>query len=648
MIKVTWIGGDKQWLTLEDMRSHDPYLLTRYALKNKLTNTPGWEWSKYYLHTDQTLNNMINSFKVSRFLKNIKFGVEVPKSTRHALEMDKADGTDLWKQAMQTEINQLHHYQTFRVIKKGEKVPDGYKPIPYHCIYDVKYDGRRKCRLVAGGHMTDPASEEVFSGVVAMETVRMAFILAKLNGLLIVAGDVGNAYLNALSRELCYIIAGPEFGPELQGLALLIIKALYGLKSSAARFHEHLSMALRKLGFRPSKADPDFWIRDMQDHYDYIARYVDDVIVFSKDPMSIMAELKKTYIMKDVGKPQYYLGGDVITLDEAWEKEGIDLAFSAETYINNTLPKLAKQCGLTDFRKYSTPFCESYHAELDESPLVPPDRISDYQSLLGSGNWIITLGRFDIYYAINTLSRYSMAPREGHFKAMTRVFGYLRQRPRGKILIDTSQPKVRENIGEPKEYDWMEFYPDAVECVPPDRPKPRGKLCTLTCFVDADHARDQLTRKSVTGILILLNNTPLSWTCKRQKTVESSTYGSELVATRIAVEKLIALRYSLAMLGCRVEDTSLMVGDNMAVVLNTTIPSSSIKKKHQSCNYHKVRESIAAKFIRFQHIKSEDNLADLLTKPLPVATFDKLVSQYLFRRAKTVTGHKSDEGQTEN
>ena len=145
----------------------------------------------------------------------------------------------------------------------------------------------------------------------------MAFILAELNGLLIVAGDVGNAYLNALSRELCYIIAGPEFGPELQGLALLIIKALYGLKSSAARFHEHLSMALRKLGFRPSKADPDFWIRDRQDHYDYIARYVDDIIVFSKDPMSIMTELKKTYIMKDVGKPQYYLGGDVITLDEA-------------------------------------------------------------------------------------------------------------------------------------------------------------------------------------------------------------------------------------------------------------------------------------------------------------------------------------------
>ena len=131
------------------------------------------------------------------------------------------------------------------------------------------------------------------------------------------------------------------------------------------------------------------------------------------------------------------------------------------------------------------------------------------------------------------------------------------------------------------------------------------------------------------------------------KTVESSTYGSELVASRIAVEMLFALRYQLAMLGCKVEDTSLMDGDNMAVILSTTVPpSSSIKKKHQSCNYHKVRESIAAKFVRFQHIKSEDNMADLLTKPLPRALFDKLTAQYLFRRSKTVTRPHPDKEQT--
>ena len=230
-----------------------------------------------------------------------------------------------------------------------------------------------------------------------------------------------------------------------------------------------------------------------------------------------------------------------------------------------------------------------------------------------------------------------MAPREGHLVAMQRVFGYLRMLTKGKIVIDTSQPAIRETINIEKIHDWIEFYPDAEEDLPKDRPKPSGKLCTLTCFVDADHARDQLTRKSVTGILVLLNNTPISWYSKRQKTVESLTYGSELVASRIAVEKIIALRYFISMLGCNLEPSSLLVGDNMAVILNTTIPSSALKKKHQACNYHKVRESIAGGFIKFSHIKSEDNLADILTKPLVRAKFEKLTSQCLFRKAKTIS-----------
>ena len=242
----------------------------------------------------------------------------------------------------------------------------------------------------------------------------------------------------------------------------------------------------------------------------------------------------------------------------------------------------------------------------------------------------------------DTLSRYSMAPREGHMKAMHRVFGYLRQCPKGKIVIDTSYPDVRERVEINKEHDWTEFYPDAVENVPPDRPEPRGEVCTITCYVDADHARDKLTRRSVTGILMLLNNTPVSWSSKHQKTVESSTYGSELVASRIAVEKIISLRYFLSMLGCKLETSSLMIGDNMAVVLNTTIPSSALKKKHQACNYHKVRESIAAGFINFAHINSEYNMADLLTKPLSKVIFERLTSAYLFRQPKTVTETHTD------
>ena len=75
----------------------------------------------------------------------------------------------------------------------------------------------------------------------------------------------------------------------------------------------------------------------------------------------------------------------------------------------------------------------------------------------------------------------------------------------------------------------------------------------------------------------------------------------------------------------------------MAVILSTTVPSSALKKKHLACNYHKVRESIAAGFINFAHIRSQYNMADLLTKPLCREIFERLTSGYLFRRPKTVT-----------
>src|SRR5687767_12885164 len=302
---------------------------------------------------------------------------------------------------MQIEIDQLHAHETFIVLEEHQHVPYGYKRIPYHCIYDAKFDGRRKCRLVAGGHMTDPPTEDIFSGVVSMETVRICFTIAKLNGLDVCAGDIGNAYLYGKTKEKVYIIAGPEFGDKLLGNKLIIDKALYGLKSSSARFHEHLSGTLLSMGYKPSKVDYDLWIKPVDDHYEYIARYVDDVIVFSKDIMLVIQELKRTYIMKGVGKPQYYLGGDVVGLGPEWEKEGISEAFSAETYIQNALPKLAKSCGLEEFRKHTTPFADKYHPELDESTLLLPDQISVYKSLLGSALWVITLGRFDIAYAIN-------------------------------------------------------------------------------------------------------------------------------------------------------------------------------------------------------------------------------------------------------
>ena len=650
MAKIHYMDGSKAWLNLDTIRLHDPLVAIRYAVTNKKMSHKGWEWVEDYMKGDDEFAQIARAFRVSRDqAKKYKFGVEVPRSPKHALQIDQENKNTGWKDAMSLELNQLKDYQTFKEIPDGQPIPKGYKRVPYHLVFDVKFDGRLKARLVANGNRTpqvDP--EDVFSGVVSMEAVRLGFILAEMNDLLVCAGDVGNAFLYGKTKEKVFIVAGPEFGPELAGKRLIIDKSLYGLKTSAARFHEHLSVKLRKMGFFPSRADPDLWMRKHGNHYEYIARFVDDVIAFSKNPMVIMEELKKTYIMKGVGKPQYYLGGDVVDTSEDWHKEEIKVAFSAETYIQNCLPKLAKLMNLETFKKANTPFDSNYHPELDDSPFVSPEQISVYRSLIGSANWMITLGRFDIAFAISVMSRYSMAPREGHLEAMKRIFGYLRVYRTGRLLIDIHDAPIRSKAIISKGHNWCEFYPDAEEDIPRDMPRPLGMEGKLTVYVDADHARDQLTRRSMTGIILLLNNTPLVWISKRQKTVETSTYGSELVAARIAIDLIIEMRYKMRMLGVVLEEESMLVGDNMAVILNTTLPSSSLKKKHQACNYHRIREAIAGGYVTFGHIDSEDNMADICTKPLANPAFHNLTGRYLFRKSKAAGQQVSEKEKKED
>jgi hypothetical protein len=157
---------------------------------------------------------------------------------------------------------------------------------------------------------------------------------------------------------------------------------------------------------------------------------------------------------------------------------------------------------------------------------------------------------------------------------------------------------------------------DAGEEIPKDLLPEKGPRFRMTVYVGADHAHDLVTRRSITGILVMINNTPIIWISKRQKTVETSTYGSELVASKIATELILEIRYMLRSLGVALDGPVLMLGDNMLVVLNTTVPSSVLKKKYNAIAYHRVREAIAERIMSFAYIKSEQNVSYVLTKPL--------------------------------
>jgi hypothetical protein len=635
LLKVGWTEGHYSWIDADPLRIQCPFLIIDYVNRQNLRAHADFRWVCDV--SDGNIREYARAFAavVNKDAPKYKFGEIVPRNVNHALQIDAMNGNTDWQDAINKELKQIQDYRTFRYLRRGEWLKD-FQRIPYHIVFDVKFDLRKKARLVAGGHLTSPPKEDLYSGVVDLMTVRIGHMLAAINGLQVCAADIGNAFLYGKTREKVYVIAGKEFGPDMAGAPLIIDRGLYGLRSSSARFHEHLSAKLRALGYRPSKADTDFWIKEFPDHYEYIATYVDDVLVYSKRPLDVIKLLQEDYILKGIGIPRYYLGGDIMQLDGSWSSNGsnVKTSLSAETYIDNAISKFEKAFSSDTapftFRQYSSPMDPDYHPEADTTPPLNPRQATIYRGLIGAANWVVTLGRFDVAYTVNTLARYSMAPRQGHFAAALHLFGYLKLARAGQILIDPD-PQTLE--GSPATtYDWTEFYPDASEELPPDAPTPKGVPVTTLCYVDADHAHDTVTRRSVSGILLFLNGMPVKWYSKRQTTVETSSYGSELVAARIAIELVIELRYKLRMLGVPIDSPTHLLGDNMSVVLNTTVPSSQLKKKHNAIAYHRVREAIAANIVTFRHIPTDRNFADILTKPVKPQIFRALCSRVLFRR----------------
>ena len=105
--------------------------------------------------------------------------------------------------------------------------------------------------------MTEAPSSITYASVVTRDSVRLAFLIAALNGLDIFACDVGNAYLNAPCCEKIWFLGGAEVGTEQQGKVLVITRALYGFKSSGASWCTTLAATLIDMGFEETKADPN-------------------------------------------------------------------------------------------------------------------------------------------------------------------------------------------------------------------------------------------------------------------------------------------------------------------------------------------------------------------------------------------------------
>jgi hypothetical protein len=173
--------------------------------------------------------------RTTRYLKKThKFGIEIPKTVKEALALDRKNGNTLWADAIAKEMREVRI--AFNILPDGGSAPIGYQKIPCHMIFDVKMeDFRQKARLVAGGHLTKAPATITYASVVSRETVRLALTFASLNDLEVKVGDVLNANITTPVKEKVWTILGPEFGLD-SGKSAVIVHALYGLKSAGAAF----------------------------------------------------------------------------------------------------------------------------------------------------------------------------------------------------------------------------------------------------------------------------------------------------------------------------------------------------------------------------------------------------------------------------
>ena len=297
-------------------------------------------------------------------------------------------------------------------------------------------------------------------------------------------------------------------------------------------------------------------------------------MIVSKDPELIMADLQLLYTVKSIGEPSYYLGNNFKK-----DKKG-KWNFGCVKYLEEAISRVERIFG--EFSKADTPSIipqsADDHPETDSSDICDATQQRHFQMLIGILVWLVQLGRYDVAFVTNSLSRYVACPRVGHLDRALRVFQYLKRNKHRWVVVDSSDPDIfgsEEVLNADIASAMKEYaYPDATEELDLDLPDPLIAEILTTIFVDADHAHDLVTQRSCTGLLVCAGRTPIQGISKRQGAIETSTYGAEFNTMKTATEEAISLRYMLRCLGVHVTKPTLIVGDNRSVVLSCVFSKS--------------------------------------------------------------------------
>jgi hypothetical protein len=241
-----------------------------------------------------------------------------------------------------------------------------------------------------------------------------------------------------------------------------------------------------------------------------------------------------------------------------------------------------------------------------------------YYSLIGVLCWIVEIGHADIDVEVSMMSSHLALLRVERLKELFHTFAYFKAHHNTEMVFNWMPVKLDQSLFERQDWSFSPCgYEGPTEELPSGMPIPHGPTMTMRVYVDSDHAGDLVNQRSCIGFIVFLNNAPIHWSSNKQGSCQTSTFGSEFVLMKQATEYVCGLRFKLRMMGITVDKPALVFGDNQSVLVNTTAPASTLKKKSNDIAYHFIQEGCAKDEWRTAYVNTHDNVAGLLTKPLP-------------------------------